>query len=235
MMHHLQRFLPSVVVLIVFATVIAQTSKQPVHLDLQVELKMDVKAKKAKAGDVVAALTMVPAILPNATVVPAGSKVLGHVTESDADSGDAHTSFISLSFESIEIKKGQVIPINSSIRAAMMPALKGTMAQQQGQTIMPLQAPNREGNAGGSAMGGGYGMGGGNGTGGTMANPTATNPPANQAEDTNKPVAVHSGEVVGMRGVELVPAGPNHASTFRSGHKNLELYEGLQMMLAVQQ
>jgi hypothetical protein len=48
--------------------------------------------------------------------------------------------------------------------------------------------------------------------------------------------AAHSGMVVGMRGVTLdVDAGPEHSAKFTSTGKNLQLKQGLQVMVALPQ
>jgi hypothetical protein len=223
----------SFVVLACLETFALQTPKQPVPVDVQVQLSTELRAKKAKAGDPVVAVTRLAIKLPDGTAVPTGAKFLGHVVQVEADSAETHASFISLAFDNIEIKKGQVAPVNCTIRAAMMPALKDSAAQQQAQTMVPMPVPS--GGMSGSPMGGmGGGNMGGNMGGGNMggsANSTVAVPVTTQPENP-KPVILHTGEVLGMRGVELQVAGP--VSTFRSARKTLDLYEGLQMMVVVQ-
>ena len=221
-----------------FATVFAQTAAKPAGHDLQVELTTAVKAKKAKVGDTISAVTVTPVTLANGTVLPAGSKVTGHVRQVEADSGDSHTSLIAISFEEAAVKKGETVPLNCFVRAALMPALKGITAREteQGQTIAPMTGAARDG-MGVSPMGGSMGMGSGTGMGGgagagTMGTVVQGTP---QPQDSPKPVTAHNGQVIGMRGVELQMDAPQHLSTFRSEHKNLELDEGLQLMLVVQQ
>lgn len=223
------------------ALLATQTPSQPAGHDLQVQLASTVKAKKTKVGDAVAAVTVTSVTLAQGTVVPAGSKVTGHVRQVEADAGDEHTSLIALSFDEIGIKNGQKIPLNSYVRAALMPVLQGTTAQQAqlGQATAPMQGPNRGGMMNGG-MGGsmGSGMGGGMMSPGPMGsgNSNATAPTApTQPQEPAKPVAAHTGEVIGLRGVELQVTNPDHLSVFRSVHKNLELDEGLQLMLVVMQ
>jgi hypothetical protein len=221
--------------LLSFSAVGAQTPAQPAGRDLQVQLTSAIKAKKAKVGDVVSAVTVIPVTLAQGVAVPAGSKVTGHVRQVEADSGDAHTSFIALSFDEVALKHGQTVSLNSFVRAALMPALRGTTAQesQQGQTMAPMQSPTR----GGMMNGGMGGPMGGMMSAPPMGNsnpPTATSTPPAQPQEPAKPVAARTGEIIGMRGVELQVTNPEHLSVFRSVHKNLELDEGLQLMLVVQ-
>lgn len=218
-----------------FGSGAAQTPPQPVGRDLQVQLTAGIKAKKAKVGDTVSAVTVVPITFSQGLVVPAGSKVIGHLRQVEADSAQ-HTSFIALSFDEIGLKSGEKIALKCFVRAALLPAMKGTAAQdaQQGQTMAPMQVPARGGMMNGG-MGGGMGGGmrdapmSGGSPDGTLA------APAPQPQDSPRPVTAHTGEVIGMHGVELQVTNPDHLSVFRSAHKNLELDEGLQLMLVVMQ
>jgi len=106
-----------------------QTPSQPAAQDVQVELTTAIKARKAKVGDTVTAVTVVPVTLAHGLVVPAGAKVIGHVRKAEADSGDSHTSLIAITFEEIQVKKGQTVPLTCFIRAALLRKIKGVMAQ----------------------------------------------------------------------------------------------------------
>ena len=85
---------------------------------VQAELLTGVKATKAKVNDPVAAHTMTPLVLSDGTVIPVGSKLLGHVVKAEPDSGDRHVSSIAITFESVELKKAKR-PLQLSIAAAM--------------------------------------------------------------------------------------------------------------------
>jgi hypothetical protein len=218
-------------VLFSMGTISAQPPAKPSGRDLQVELTNAVKAKKAKEGDTVTAVTLSSLVLSKEVVVPVGAKVVGHVRKVEADSGDGHTSFITLSFEEIDIKKGQGVPLNCFVRAALMPAVKGIYGQEieHGSTAAPISmdAPVRAASGPGSMA---------------PSVVDANNPYVDRnpqystgAQGDPKSVAAHSGQVVGMRGVELEVTVPNNWSTFKSAHKNLELGEGLQLMLVVLQ
>jgi len=235
-MLRLSRSLSPLALLAGFAMASAQTPARPAVRDLQVELSTTVKAKKAKAGDAISAITVDPMTLAKGTVVPAGAKVLGHVHQVEADFGEGHTSYIALSFEEVVVKKGETVPLNCIIRAAMMPSLKGVTAQgtESGQSITPIPSTTGDGMnrgaMGGMGMGtGGMGMGG-SGSSSSSGGVILTSTP----QDSPQPIKAHNGEVIGMRGVELQINGPNHWSTFRSVRKNIELDSGLQLMLVVQ-
>jgi hypothetical protein len=219
-MRHLQRGSLLCAILLGFGTINAQTPAKPSLQNMQVQLVTAVKAKKAKAGDAITAITMVPVTLAQGVLVPAGSKVTGHVRKVEADAGDAHTSSIALSFEEVQVKKGQTLPLSCFVRAALMPKLQGINAQmsQGGQNIPPVTGPAavRDGQSG------------------DVYRDLSRGEIAADGQNTG-PVAAHTGQVVGLNGVELQVTEPDHLSMFKSSHKNLELDEGLELMLVVVQ
>lgn len=209
-------------------TVGAQTPAKAPGKDMQVQLTSSVKAKKAKVGDAVTAITVTPFTLAQGVAVPAESKVIGHVRKVEADSADSHTSFITLSFDELQIKKGQTVPLNCIVRAAMLPPVNSTYNQdnRNGTTLPPIPTSGAVRDGMGSMATGPQNYGNSNNTlGQTPIKPA----------DAPKPTTAHTGEVVGMPGVELSASAPEHLSTFKSNHKNLELDEGLQLMLFVAQ
>lgn len=208
-------------ILLGFGTARAQAPSGRGGQDMQVELTTAVKARKAKAGDTVTAVTVASLTLSSGLQVPARTKVIGHVRSAEADSANAHTSSIALVFEEIQIKKGETVPLRCFIRAALLPKLRGVMAQgdQGGQSLPPVTGPAavRDGESGDLYR---------DLSRGEVAAGTGS-------QDGSKPVAVHTGQVIGMPGVELQIVDPGHVSVFRSSHKNLELDEGLELMLVV--
>ena len=93
---------------------------------VQAQLLNGVKAAKAKANDPVRAQTMTPLALADGTVIPVGSTLSGHVVKVEADSPDGHTSSIAITFESVELKKHQTLPLKLSIASVMALASAGT-------------------------------------------------------------------------------------------------------------
>lgn len=210
----------------------AQNSEKPVarEVQLQIQLVNDVKATKAKVGDTVNAISVTPVTLPGGVVVPAASKVLGHVRKVEADLGDAHSSLIGLSFDEIRLK-GQTVSLKGFIFAAMMPQLKSNYEQrnnQPGSNMPPIATGSTAGMGarGGAAMPTNGADALGAQTRGDMA--------AHSTSDSQT-TAVHNGQVANMPGVELAINESEHTSTFKSSHKNLELDQGLELMLVVQE
>lgn len=217
--------------LLSLGVVSAQTPK-PSDPDLQVQLTNTIKAKKAKVGDVISAITVTPVTLAEGLAIPAGSKVTGHVRQVEADSGDAHTSLIAVSFDEIALKNGKKVPLNCFVRAALLPGGNGTTSSAQNNSVAtPTRGAINGGMGGSLPVGTAGGMIAGTGTANGTPNSgtsTAQSPPA-------EPVAAHTGQVIGMNGVELKITDSDHLSIFKSAHKNLELTEGMQLMLDVMQ
>jgi hypothetical protein len=92
---------------------------------VQAQLLNGVKAAKAKANDPVRAQTMTPLAISDGTVIPVGSTLSGHVVKVESDSPDGHTSSIAITFESVELKKHQTLPLKLSIASAMAPTPAG--------------------------------------------------------------------------------------------------------------
>ncbi len=189
---------------------------------VQAQLLNTVKAAKAKVNDPVRAQTMTPLTLADGTVIPVGSTLSGHVLKVESDSADRHMSSIAITFESVELKKHQTLPLKLAIASAMAAA---PAAAGMGDNISKTATRSADGVADSHALNGhAYGVqddstglvtSGGGGTPG-------------------KGTAAQSGSVIGLPGVTLVfDDGPNAMSTFLSEKKNLQLDSGVQLMLVV--
>jgi len=80
-------------------------------------LNSSVDSKKAKQGDEVTAHTTEAIKSQGKTVVPKGSKLIGHVTRASArGKGDADSA-LGIAFDKCILKNGQEIPLNGNIQA----------------------------------------------------------------------------------------------------------------------
>jgi hypothetical protein len=185
---------------------------------VQAQLLTGVKAAKAKANDPVKAQTMTPLALADGSVIPVGSTLTGHVVKVEPDSPDGHTSSIAITFESVELKKHQTVPLKLSIASAM--------AASAGAANNTYQTASRSANgvADSHALDGhAY-----------STKDDSTNIETSSGGTPGKPTAAQTGSVIGLPGVTLVfDDGPNAVSTFISAKKNFQLDSGLQMILVV--
>jgi hypothetical protein len=225
-------------------------------------LNAPIDSKKAKPGDPVTAHTTEPAKSDGKTVLPRGTKLLGHVTQASARSNGESDSSLGVVFDKAILKNGQEIPLNAGIQALA-----------SGQSAASTAGPDLDtfGSAGGSAAGsgvaGGRGALGGvgstaGGAAGAVTNTAANvgggaggalnstvNSTANAAGSLN---GVSSGAtgglntagqltsdshgVFGLNGLNLNSAAANgtQGSIITSAGKNVHLDSGTQMLLVSQ-
>ncbi len=186
---------------------------------VQAQLLNGLKTAKAKANDAVRAQTMTPLALADGKVIPVGSTLSGHVVKVEADSPDGHTSSIAITFESVELKKHETLPLKLSIASAMASTPAG-----MGSNSYQTASRSADGVTDSHALDGhAY-----------SAKDNSTNIETKAGGTQGTPTAAHSGSVIGLPGVTLlVDDGPNGVSTFLSAKKNLQLDSGLQMILVV--
>ncbi len=87
------------------------------HGTFTVELTKTLDSKKAKVGDAVEAKLIAGITLPNGTMVPRGSKVVGHVTEAKARSKSDPESSLGIVFDKFVRSGGEDTPVSGVIQA----------------------------------------------------------------------------------------------------------------------
>ena len=81
------------------------------------ELSSPIDSKKCKPGDAVTAHTTETAKSEGKTVIPKGSKLVGHVTQASARAKGESESSLGVVFDKAILKNGQEIPLNVAIQA----------------------------------------------------------------------------------------------------------------------
>lgn len=87
------------------------------HGTFTVELTKSLDSKKAKVGDAVEAKLIAGITLPNGTMVPRGTKVVGHVTEAKARSKSDSESSLGIVFDKFVRSGGEDTPVSGVIQA----------------------------------------------------------------------------------------------------------------------
>jgi hypothetical protein len=225
---------------------------------LNAALNSSVDSKKCKPGDPVNAHTTEPVKSEGKTVIPKGSKLVGHVTQVSTRAKGESESSLGIVFDKAILKDGQEIPLNVGIRAIASAESAASAASPDMGTM---------GGAGGSAMGsgsaGGRGaLGGVTSTAGAAAGTvtsTAANAggvaggAANAAGRAGGSVAgaangaagglnaagqltSNSQGVFGLNGLNLSTAASNatQGSVITSTGKNVHLDSGTRMLLVSQ-
>src|SRR5258707_15310530 len=80
-------------------------------------LNSPIDSKKCKPGDAVTAHTTEAAKSEGKTVIPKGSKLVGHVTQASARAKGESESALGIVFDKAILKNGQEVPLNVAIQA----------------------------------------------------------------------------------------------------------------------
>jgi hypothetical protein len=214
-------------------------------------LSQPVDAKKNKPGDQVAAKTTEATKSEGKTVIPKGSKLIGHVTECKQRSKEEKESVLGIVFDKAILKNGEEIPLNVTIRAL-------AAAQTAAASSIGSDDLSAGGGAVGSARASGGALGGVRSTAGA-ATGAVTNTAANAGgvaggavnSTVNAAGAARgavgglnaagqltstSQGVFGLEGLNLNAAASNstQGSLITSTSKNVHLDSGTQLLLVSQ-
>jgi hypothetical protein len=221
-------------------------------------LSSPVDSKKCKPGDAVAAHTTEAVKSEGKTVIPKGSKLVGHVTQASARAKGQAESSLGIVFDKAILKNGQEIPLNVAIQA--LASAESSAAVAGGDTDMMGGMGT---SAAGSGMSGGRGGLGGvtsaaGGTVGTVANTAAnvggvaggavnsTTSAAGSVAGASKgavgglnaagQLTSNSQGVFGLNGLNLSAAASNatQGTMITSAGKNVHLDSGTRMLLVTQ-
>ena len=187
----------------------AASSPAQIHGAFPVTLDKGLDSKKAKVGDPVVCKMALGLRSRNGLNIPAGSKVMGHVTQAEAKSKGGSDSSLGIAFDKIEAN-GQQIPIKGVLQAV-------------GPSVVDHSGPDT-----GAGASGGVGMGGNStgGSAGTTAGPQSWNAGNPNAGGSVKMLNAQSQGVVGLKGLEL-----GKDSVITSSGKEVKLDSGTQFMV----
>jgi hypothetical protein len=204
---------------------------------INAELTSSLDSKKVKPGDAVNARTATDLKSTDGrTILPRGTKIIGHVTQASARSAEQTDSSLGLVFDKAMLKNGQEIPLNAAVQAVGAPPSSSFDTNQP-----PAGEP-----VGGSPGAPGYGgQVNSRGPGGINSAPSTSAP--NRADDpyaggTNPSDAGsgHAGHwdantrgVVGLHNLNLnAPGGSDGpGSVITSTGKNVHLDSGTRLLL----
>jgi len=221
-------------------------------------LSSPIDSKKCKPGDQVTAHTTEAAKSEGKTVIPKGSKLVGHVTQASARAKGESESALGIVFDKAILKNGQEIPLNVAIQAVASAQSSASAAGADLDTMGGTGA-----SAAGSGMSGGRGTLGGvtsaaGGAVGAVSNTAAnvggaaggavnsTTNAAGSVAGTSKgavgglnaagQLTSNSQGVFGLSGLSLNAAASNatQGSVITSTGKNVHLDSGTRMLLVSQ-
>ena len=205
-------------------------SQLPAGTIIPAELAKSIDAKKAKSGDQVVAKTAIDLrSRDGSTVIPKGTKILGHITDAKARGKDEPGSMVAMAFDKIEMKGGRDLQFNGGIQAI-------GKAEQTAAAGGGGGSPMSE--SGGMPSGGGARQGGMGGakTGGMGAPPSGTGYPGNAPAESGAPASAGVGPLgptsQGVVGIpELSLQDSAQGSVVSSNRANVHLDSGTQLIL----
>jgi len=194
------------------------------------ELNGGVDSKKVKVGDAVTLRTTEPVkSSDDRMILPKGTKVVGHITQSQAKSKGANESTLGLTFDKAVLKDGHEIPLNVIVQAIGGPVLHSA---DPGPT--PPDSGMPQGAVRSSPMGAG-----------ARTAPTASRPATSGVSSSEATVpevnpqdqlGPNSHGAVGMQGLTLSRATANNdlVAVVTSDGKNVHLESGTRFLLVEQ-
>jgi hypothetical protein len=204
------------------------------------ELSSSVDSKKIKQGDVLTARTTTDIRADGKTIIPKGTKLIGHVTEAAARAKGGADSSLGFAFDKAVLKGGEELPLNVAIVAVAPPpsAMPGPQNMSNGGGV-PTASPGVPSNMG--RPGGTGSMGGSPATSSAPTGPpvdtTVTSnaaPPENGLDALGR-LTPDSRGVYGLKDASLRPAtNLAEGSVITSNGKNVHLDSDTQLLLVTQ-
>ncbi len=204
------------------------------------ELSSSVDSKKIKQGDAVTARTTADIRADGKTIIPKGTKLIGHVTEAAARAKGGADSSLGIAFDKAILKGGEELPLNVAIVAVAPPPSSTTPGQNMsnagGAPIASPGAPSNMGRPGGTGS-----MGASPATPSAPTGPpvdttvASSGAPAEKGLDALGRLTPDSRGVYGLKDASLRPAtNPAEGSVITSNGKNVHLDSDTQLLLVTQ-
>lgn len=106
------------------------------------ELRQSLKAKKLKPGDKVKAQVMQDVLWHGRIVIPAESKLIGHVTEANVRNGNTNESRLGIVFDQIKIRRNREVDFQGVIHSLEAPVFRRSIVDEP-DPLLPEGASNR--------------------------------------------------------------------------------------------
>jgi hypothetical protein len=202
------------------------------------ELSSSVDSKKIKQGDALTARTTADIRADGKTILPKGTKLVGHVTEAAARAKGGTDSSLGIAFDKAVLKGGEELPLNVAIVAVAPPpsSMPGQQNMSNGGGV-PVASPGVPSNMGrpGGSMGGSPATSSAP-TGPPVDTTVASNgAPPEKGLDALGHLTPDSRGVYGLKDASLRPAtNPAEGSVITSNGKNVHLDSDTQLLLVTQ-
>jgi len=192
------------------------------------ELNGGIDSKKAKAGDAISLhTTEAVKSSDDRTILPRGTKLVGHITQAEARSKGADQSALGMVFDKAILKDGREVPLNVIVQAVGAPIVFPASADSSPPADLSSSGTTRT-----SPMG-------------AHGGPPSAQPPTSGVGSGSRttlegnssvPLGPNSRGVLGLRGLTLntVPTNNVLVSMLMSDGKNVHLDSGTRFLLVEQ-
>jgi hypothetical protein len=194
-------------------------------------LNTSIDSKKAKSGEQITAhTTEAVKSTDGRTILPKGTKLVGHVTQASARSNGQGEAILAIQFDKAVLKEGQEVPLNNAvIQAVAAPSHEASAyGSDTERTTTPASPSNNP------SMSGSRGARPGS-TPSTQPYPSA-NPDGAYGGESNSagPLPANTRGVYGFEGMRLSANGNGEGTVLTSTGKNVHLDGGTRLLLVVQ-
>lgn len=203
---------------------------------INAELNSSIDSKKVKAGDTVMAhATEAVKTVDDRTILPRGTKLVGHVTQATARAKGDNESTLAISFDKA-ILKGEDMPLNATIQALGAPGNPSVNGPDL-DTMPRAGSPSTNPSATNSGMGGNRGSRPDGATGYPGSYPTANGSGSNSGmgggTESGGELAANQHGVFGLNGLRLTTTTSNNeqVSVITAAGKNVHLDSGTRLLL----
>ena len=192
-------------------------------------LNTSVDSKKAKSGEQITAhTTEAVKSTDGRTILPKGTKLVGHVTQASARSNGQGEALLAIQFDKAVLKDGQEVPLNNAvIQALAAPSHEasayGSDTERATTPASPSNNPSMSGSRGARPES----------SPNTQPNPSA-NPTYGGEANSAGPLPANMRGVYGFEGMRLSANGNGEGTVLTSTGKNVHLDGGTRLLLVVQ-
>jgi hypothetical protein len=201
---------------------------------LNATLNSSIDSKKAKPGEQITAHTTEAVKSSDGrTILPNGTKLIGHVTQASARGNGQEQAMLAIQFDKAVLKDKQEMPLNVVIQAIAAPAQQAPSSAYGGSSgggagapgTSPSNNPSMSGSRGGRPEGTPVGE----------PYPSANSNGAPGGEpNSGGPLPANMRGVYGLDGVKISANANGEGTVLTSSAKNVHLDGGTRLLLAVQ-
>ena len=202
---------------------------------LNATLNSSIDSKKAKPGEQITAhTTEAVKSRDGRTILPNGTKLIGHITQASARGNGQEQAMLAIQFDKAVLKDKQEMPLNVVIQAIAAPAQQAPSSAFGGGDAGRATAPGASSPSNNPSMSGSRGgRSEGTSPADSYPNDNSNGAPGNESNSAG-PLPTNARGVYGLDGVRISANANGEGTVLTSNAKNVHLDGGTRLLLAVQ-